>query len=48
METEVYQSVYVRYPYCKATIPKVAGGVIRCPECGKKVWFRKEKAAKRL
>ena len=46
MEAEVYQSVYVRCPYCKATIPKIAGEVVRCAECGKRVRFRKGKASK--
>jgi len=47
METEVYQSVYVRCPQCKADIPKIAGGIVRCQSCGVKLVFRKG-IAKRL
>jgi tRNA(Ile2) C34 agmatinyltransferase TiaS len=46
METEVYRSVYTRCPYCKASIPKQASGVVRCAECGKRIRFTRGKATK--
>ncbi len=47
METEVYKSVYVKCPACKTDIPKIAGGIVRCPSCSVRLIFRKG-VAKRL
>lgn len=41
METEIYQSVYVKCSACKASIPKIAGGIVKCPACGVRLVFRK-------